>query len=421
MADEKTYYLVPILSDEKEKIREANVKEQRKQVVADIFKTKRPKPSETEFFLLLIQETIFSKDFLFGFVIQFHSSSSSLGPRRKQEATAFASFAFQNDGTEMFLAFHDKIKNTKKIPKREGIRILGSGLKDRYLNIHNKIWEALNMAYTAHFSKMKTPIQIQQDNKIIKSYVDDLKKGIKQQDLYLKDQIDKAREQFLQSFVSKPSLSLKKVSKNNRQRILQERKAHQEQLLQKYGKMSGPIPQQIDPYYRKTIINFRMEQEKKRRQQQQLVNKMKPFKQQIQLFVRSYEHDPKSLTEEVVLRQLGLLDPVTLQRIDNPVILPTSSRTIVEKKTLQKITEDPISRDPLPQNKHLLQVNRSVSETIQSVKHEMASIIKSSLPLDVKVFKLIQLRENTKQSIDDVRFPQKIQKKKKQQIQSLSA
>lgn len=51
MADEKTYYLVPILSDEKEKIREANVKEQRKQVVADIFKTKRPKPSETEFFI----------------------------------------------------------------------------------------------------------------------------------------------------------------------------------------------------------------------------------------------------------------------------------------------------------------------------------------------------------------------------------
>lgn len=144
---------------------------------------------------------------------------------------------------------------------------------------------------------------------------------------------------------------------------------------------------------------------------------MKPFKQQIQLFVRSYEHDPKSLAEEVVLRQLGLLDPVTLQRIDNPVILPTSSRTIMEKNTLQDITEDPISREPLPQNKQSLPVNRSILETIQSVKQEMASIVKSSLPLDVKVFKLIQLRENTKQSIDDLRFPQKKQKKKKQQLQ----
>lgn len=412
MADEKTYYLVPILSDEKDEIRAANVKEQRKQVVADIFKTKRPKPSETEFFLLLIQETIFSKDFLFGFVIQFHSSSS-VDPRIKQQATAFASFAFQNDGTEMFLAFRDKIKNTKKIPKREGIRILGSGLKDRYLNIRNKIWEALNMAYTAHFSKMKTPIQIQQDNKIIKSYVDDLKKGIKQQDSDLKDQIDKARKQFLQSYVSKPSLSLKKVSKNNRQRILQERKAHQEQLLQKYGKMSGPIPQQIDPYYRKTIINFRMEQEKKRQQQQQILKKMLPFKQKIQQYISSYGNDPKMLVEDVVWKELGLLDPISLQLIRNPVILP-ASKTLVEKQTLQKINVDPISRDPLPSNKLTFPINQSISKKIQSVQQNIDSIMDSSLPLNTKVFKLIQLRQKERNIIDKIRNPKQEQKKQQQ-------
>jgi len=404
MAAEKTYYMVPILSEEKDQIRQANVKEQRKQVVADIFNSKRPRPSETEFFLFLIRETMFSKDFLFGFVLQFHSSS--VDPRRK-EATAFASFAFQNDGAEMFLAFRDKIKNTKKIPKREGIRILGSGLKDRYDNIRSKIWDALHMASTVYSSEMKTPIQTQEDNKIIKSYVDDLKKRIKQQDLNLIDQIDKARKQFLQSYVSKPSsLSLKKVSKQNRPLIQQIRKEHQKQLLEKYGKSHQQIPQQIDPVYRKKIIKYRMDQQKKRQQQQQLLQKMMPFKQKIKQYVHLYGQDFESLVETVVWGQLGLLDPVTLQRIVNPVILP-ASKTLVEKQTLQKIKEDPISRDPLPPNKLSLPINQSISQKIVSVEKDIDAIMGSSLPLNTKVFKLIQLRQKERDAIEDIRVPKK--------------
>ena len=413
MADEKTCYLIPILLEEKDQIRQANTKEKRKQVLADIFKSQRPRPSETNFFIFIIQETILSKGFLFGFVTEFRSSED----RTRQSVTAWSSFAFQNDGSEMFVSFRNRIKKKKKhkIPGIEADRLLVSGLKEKYDTIRKKIYEALSTALQSF--NVKTPIQIQQNKKIVQSYIHDVKKPIDPKHSELERQINMGRKLLLQMYVSKPSLSLENVSKKNRLAITQMRHEHQKQLLARFGKSRQQIPQQIDPDYRKEIIKYRMEQQKKRLQQQQLVNKMKPFKQQIQLFVRSYEHDPKSLAEEVVLRQLGLLDPVTLQRIDNPVILPTSSRTIMEKNTLQDITEDPISREPLPQNKQSLPVNRSILETIQSVKQEMASIVKSSLPLDVKVFKLIQLRENTKQSIDDLRFPQKKQKKKKQQLQ----
>ena len=404
MADDKTYYLVPIISDEKDHIRQANTKETRKQAITEIFKTKRPKPSQTEFFLLLIRETIFSKEFLFGFVLQFRSSTDQM----KQQGTSFASFAFQNDGSEMFLAFRDKIKKNKKfrIPYEESRRILISGLKQRYDNIHSKIRQALNMAYSVRSS----PIQIQENKRIVESYIHDLKKPIDTKHLDLVSEIDKARKQLLETYVSKPSLSLTKISKKNRPLIQEIRKEHQEQLLKKYGKSLEKIPQQIDPYYRQKIMKFRVAEQKKRQQQQRqkmqeqdILNKMKPFKQKIQQSIRLYGQTPEMLVEDVVWKQLGLLDPITHQRITNPVILP-SSKTIVEKETIQTINEDPISREPLPQNKNKLPINQLISKTIQSVGQQADTIMNSTLPLNAKVFKLIQLRERNRNPIDKQRL-----------------
>lgn len=405
MTDEKAYYLVPIFAEEKDQIRQANIKEKRKQVIADVFNSKRPRPSETPFFIFLIRETILSKEFLFGFVIQFSSS----GDRTRQRVTAWASFAFQNDGTEMFVSFRNKIKNKKnKIPKIEADRLLVAGLKERYDTIWKHISEALTMVFQS--LKVKTPIQIEQDKKTVESYTHDLKKPIHAKDSKLEQQIVKARKQLLQKYVSKPSLPLDNVSKKNRSVIAQMRREHQKQLLETYGKLFKKIPQQVDPLYRQKIMEHRRKQQQKRQQQQRqtmgqqdILHKMKPYQQQIQQSIRQYGQNPEMLVEKVLWRQLGLIDPVTHQRVVEPVILP-SSKTIVEKDTLQTINIDPISRVPLPQNRKILPVSSTLSDTIQSIQKTTGSILKSSLPLNVKVFKLIQLREKQRNSIDQQRL-----------------
>jgi hypothetical protein len=147
----------------------------------------------------------------------------------------------------------------------------------------------------------------------------------------------------------------------------------------------------------------RQQQQRQKMQEQDILNKMKPFKQKIQQSIRLYGQTPEMLVEDVVWKQLGLLDPITHQRITNPIILP-SSKTIVEKETIQTIVEDPISREPLPQNKNKLPINQLISKTIQSVGQQADTIMNSTLPLNAKVFKLIQLRERKRNHIDKQRL-----------------
>jgi len=397
MADPKRYSLVPITATEKDQFRSERPEKKWKESAAKIFKTPRPRTSETNFFLFIIQEMIVSKEIFFMFVIQILPLPSG----NRVGVNVLSAFAFINDGTKMFVSFHQNMKNKKKfsMPETQGKRLFNTGLSDKYNDLYNLV---LWMVPSQPQSKL-TPIQAQQNQKIIASYVNDLNKDIGKDHTYLKDEIKDARKKLLVEYVSKPSLPLERTSRKNRPIIQKIRKQHEKELFKIYGSSSEQLPQQMDQYYRQRITTWRKQQQQKRKKEEQHERKMKPFQQTIQQSVRLYGHDPEMLVEDVVWKQLGLLDPVTHQRIIQPVILP-SSKAIIEKSTIQTIQKDPISRVPLPQDKDHLPVNRFISQTIQSVDQKTDAIMGSGLPLRVKVFKMIQLREQTRKNMDKERL-----------------
>jgi hypothetical protein len=391
----RTYSLVPITVAEKDQFRSERPEKKRKESAAKIFKTPRPMASETNFFLFIIREMIASTEVFFSFVIQF----LPLPSENRIGVNVLSAFAFINDGTKMFVSFHQNIKNKKRfsMPETQGNRLFHRSLSDKYNDLYNLI---SGMIQSPSQSKL-TPIQAQQNKRILTIYVNDVNKDIEKNHSYLKDEIHDARKKLLVQYISKPSLSLERISRKNRSIIQQIRKQHEEQLLKIYGTSDKQLPRQMDQYYRERIIKWRKEQKQKKEQEQQM--KMKPFQQMIQQSIRSYGDEPEMLVEDVVWKQLGLLDPVTHQRIIKPVILP-SSKTVIEKSTIQTIQKDPISRVSLPQDKDQLPVNRFISQTIQSVNKKIEDIMGSDLPLRVKVFKMIQLREKTRKDMDKQRL-----------------
>lgn len=317
------------------------------------------------------------------------------------------------------------------ISKKKAKKLLDSGFRKTYQNVRNTFYETVKSNIEqgkrmqgfkqATFPTQK-PVEKQFDYDFyyrddIESYVNDLNKQLKKQHLIVEPTITRKRRQLVQKYVSDPSLSILNVSKKNRPIIQEKRKQYQKQLLEKYGKSILPIPQQQHQIYRKKIMEYRDKQQKQREQtqrqwmeKQQILSKInqksqQKFKQQIKRIVDIYGDDIEKFLEEVVLKELGLIDPITYEPIQRPILLPSSS--IVDQSSIQKImriAKDPITNQDLPQNIKF-QVDEQISSMIKTIAKSIEQNMKNPYwTLETKVYKLLQLLQKWRPLLDQKRI-----------------
>lgn len=154
--------------------------------------------------------------------------------------------------------------------------------KDKILNFYKNMHRSLDKtrndilkSLQQQHKKMTTSVQHKQVpiqsfyQKQINSYVNDLKKPIHKDHIDFKQIITKRRTDLIQKYLSNPSLSIDKLSKKNRSVVQQLIKQHKQSLIKQYGNSLRNIPQQIHPFYREKIMEYRKLKQKQQQQQKQ--------------------------------------------------------------------------------------------------------------------------------------------------------
>jgi len=414
---EKKYYYFPITEEETMWFSSPDLSIKELQIFFNIL-VNTERPDKSDYHVLIVNETNpydkndlvffccllsekFKKGMIFvlggsiGFYTEFISSASRfLIPKKR--AIKILDLGFNKILQKTRASFYDKVKKNLQMGKRmKGFQQITLPEQD-----------AKEFDYESHYRDE------------IESYVNDFNKQIKKQHMVVEPVITRKRRQLLQRYVYDPSLSVLNVSRKNRPIIQEKRKQHQKQLLETYGKSIVPIPQQQHPIYRQKIMEYRDKEQKQREQKQkrwmekqQVLSRMNQESQQktkklVKQLINEYGDDYEKLVEEHVLKNLGLLDPITYDPIQNPILLPSSS--IADQSSAQKIlrlSKDPITNQKLPQDIKKFQVDPEIHKMIQAIEKSIKQNLSNQhWTPETRVYKLHQLLEKWKPLLDQKRI-----------------
>ena len=199
--------------------------------------------------------------------------------------------------------------------------------------------------------------------KQVRGYVQDMSKPVKE--AQLQQLVAKKRSQLVRRYVEDMSLPLTGVSKKNRPIILRARQARQRQLM-------GAQDQ----------------------------NRVLP--RQVQKSLKNNPNSADGLAYDLLWLPLDMVDPLLLEPIEDPVLLPTG--TLIDKRSVQDVRafgRDPLKNTEIKQIKQMkLSVSKPIKRVIDALAREAGAIVgDKSRPMQDKALALLRLRESYQQTL----------------------
>lgn len=229
-------------------------------------------------------------------------------------------------------------------------------------------------------------------------YEKDIDKPIATEHMHLQQTIRRKRQKMLTPYLDNPSEPLTNVSRKNRPAYQRQRRLHQQQLMKKYGSSVVPLPSQLHPLYREKIQQARKKLEQQRQTtQRQKMSKQQDYSTQRQN-IQKHAHDKDYLEDKFLWRQLGLIDPITHQVIEEPVRLPSSS--LVDAKSVPFMRNiDPITNEPITGSN--LNVRKDILKSLRKIRKEKNKIMTNpNMTIFDRILGLVGIRNKWMQDIN---------------------
>lgn len=233
----------------------------------------------------------------------------------------------------------------------------------------------------------------------IDRYVSHLERPIQKKHFPLKQIVERRRQQLIQKYVKDPLLPLTTASRANREIIKAKRKQYEQELIDKYLVHRQLDLSHVHPTYRHSITHAREKQQRQAMMKQDVIR----LPRHVEQLVSEYKDDIETLTEQLLWKQLGLLDPISLQAIQHPVVLPSSflmDRQSV--KIVRQTGKDPMTNQTIPENTHL-QVNRDLQQVLTKIRSTTKMIQSSPMDPRLKANALLKLKQTWQPTIDSLR------------------
>lgn len=237
--------------------------------------------------------------------------------------------------------------------------------------------------------------------KQIDMYVSDLQKPIQKKHYQAMPIIQQRRTKLISQYIKNPTLSFNKLSNKNKPIIKKKIQQEQQKLKNMYSLNINKPPKNIHPYYLQKINEARQQHQRQLMRRQDISPEFKQHRSKINQLIQIYGDDINTLAEEIFWKEVGLIDPISFQIIQTPVLLP--STTIIDQKSVsqvRKFKRDPMTNLQLPEN-IVFKIDNDILKLIREMKHEIRYIKKDkNIPLDLKVYQFIKLREKWKKLIE---------------------